>query len=289
MALPSTDTVVDYPSGAAASAGAVLHAQETDRGLAVVLDRTAFHPVDGHWPDQPADRGALELADGSVVEIVDALVGATDGETLFLGADVPVRTGTAGWAFVVAHVVSAGSAVPAGDTVRVVVDESYRADLSIGHTACHLAALALDRALADAWTKPVPADALGAPAFDMLAIETSEILERGARDTYRIGRSLRKKGFAPAIFDDPETLAHRIDGILAEWIATDAAVHVDAPDAALGARRSWVCDLPDGTAAIPCGGTHVRSLAELGRVSVTFDVADVDGARRVVMHTAATG
>lgn len=289
MALPRDDTAVDYPIGATSSAGTVLHTEETERGLAIVLDRTAFHPLDGHWPDQPADRGHLHLDGGPAVPIVDALVGATEGERLFVGDDVPVRTGTAGWAFVVVHLAPRGSAVREGDTVRVVVDSEYRAALSIGHTACHLAALALDRALADAWTKTVPVDSLGSPAFDMLAIETSEIVAHGARDTYRIGRSLRKKGFDAASFDDAAAVAARVDEVLAAWTASDASVHVDVPDAALSARRSWVCDLPEGEARIPCGGTHVPSLADLGRVSVSLDVEDVEGARRVVMTTTATG
>ncbi len=288
MTLPTADTAVDYPRGAVESDGTVVHvADATGDLLAVLLDRTAFHPVDAHWPDQPADRGMLEIAGGAVVPIVDAVVAATDGETLFLGDDVPVRTGTEGWVFAVAHLVPAGSPVAAGDAVRVVVDADHRAALSIGHTACHLASLALDRALTDAWSKPVPGDALGAPGFDAQAIETSTILERGSRDVYRIGKSLRRKGFDPAAFDDPAAVADRINAILAEWAATGAAVHVDAPDAGLSARRSWVCELPEGEARIPCGGTHAASLADLGTVSVAFAVEDVPGARQVVMTTTA--
>lgn len=286
MPFPSEDTAVDYPSGATESASTVLHAEEVDGGLAVVLASTAFHPIDGHWPDQPADRGRLILPDGTGVDIRDALVGATDGERLYIGDDVPVRTGTTGWSFVVVHLLPPGTPVVEGDRVGIAVDAPYREALSRGHTACHLASLALDRALADAWSKEVPADALGAPAFDQLAIERSEIVEDGARDTYRIGKSLRKKGFDPAAFDDPLALAERIDAQLAEWIATDAAVHVDAPEPGIGARRSWVCSLPEGEARIPCGGTHVRALGELGTVSVSFGVTDADGARTVVMTTA---
>ena len=285
MSFRTEDTVVDYPSGATESAGTVLHVEETERGTAVVLDRTAFHPVDGHWPDQPADRGRLVLADGTAVDILDALVGATDGDRLFIGDDVPVRTGTEGWGFLVVHVVPAGVAIREGDRVEVVADAGYRAALSRGHTACHLASLALDRALAGAWSKEVQSDSLGAPAFDQLAIERSEILEDGARDTYRIGKSLRKKGFDPTAFDDVDALAARVDKTLAAWIATNAAVRVETPEPGIGARRSWVCALPEHEARIPCGGTHAHSLGELGSVTVGFEVTDVPGARTVVMTT----
>lgn len=286
VTLPTLDTTVLYPGGATASEGTVLHVQETAGGLAaVVLDRTAFHPVDSHWPDQPADRGVLVLSDGSHVVVAGAVVGATDGQSLLVGADVPVRTGTEGWVFVVVHLVPGGTSIAAGDRVRVEVDADYRRALSVGHTACHLASLALDRVLADAWSKPVAVDALGAPAFDSLAIEASEIVERGSRDRYRIGRSLRKKGFDATRFDEPVALAAAVDEVLAAWTASAAPVRVEVPDAALGARRSWVCALGEGDARIPCGGTHVRSLAELGRVSVSFEVVDADGARTVVMST----
>lgn len=285
MPFPSSDTAVDYPSGAMESAGTVLHVEQLEDGLAVVLDRTAFHPVDAHWPDQPADRGRLVLADGTAVDIVDARVGATDGTQLFIGDAVPVRTGAEGWAFVVVHIVASGAPVHEGEEVRIEVDAAFRDALSAGHTACHLAALALDRVLADAWGKPVTADSLGAPAFDSLAIGTSEILENGARDEYRIGKSLRKKGFDPSAFDDPAEVARQVDDVLATWIASDAAVQVEAPEAGIGARRSWVCALPDGEARIPCGGTHVHGLRELGSVSVELAVTDADGARQVVMST----
>jgi alanyl-tRNA synthetase len=285
MGLPRVDTAVSYPSGAVESASTVLHVEPIEGGRAVLLESTAFHPLDGHWPDQPADRGRIILDDGTGVDILDARVGATDGERLYVGAEVPVRTGTEGWAFVVVHVVDADAEVREGERVGVAADAAYRDALSAGHTACHLASLALDRVLADAWSKPVPVDALGAPAFDQLAIEKSEILEHGARDTYRIGRSLRKKGFDPAVFDEGDRIAAAVDAQLAEWIATGAPVRVEAPASGLGARRAWVCELPDGEARIPCGGTHVETLGELGEVHVSFDVTDADGARIVTMTT----
>src|SRR5690606_30664640 len=177
MPLPTADTIVEHPSGATPSPAVVLHAEQVDGALAVLLDRTAFHPVDAHWPDQPADRGRLIFADRTGADIVYAQVGATDGERLHIGGDVPVRTGTPGWAFVVVHMVASGAPVREGDAAEVEVDAGFRAALSVGHTACHLASLALDRALADGWTKPAATDSLGAPAFDQLAIERSEIVE----------------------------------------------------------------------------------------------------------------
>jgi alanyl-tRNA synthetase len=281
-------TEVTYPGGAIRSVSEVVHVTSAADGRsAVVVAATAFHPVDTAWPDQPSDRGILIRADGTEVPIVEAVVGATEGGELFLGPDVPVRTGTEGWTFVVAHLIE-GEPPAVGETVTVDADAALRAQLSRGHTACHLASLALDAALADAWRKDTPVDALGAPAFDALAIQESRILPDGSRDVYRIGKSLRRKGFDPAAFDDLDVLAARVDAALADWIAAGGAVRIEADGAALADRRTWVCELPSATVRIPCGGTHVTDLTELAAATVTFSQTPVEGGLEVVMTTTVT-
>ena len=91
MTLPASDTIIDYPSGATTAAATVVHVE----GSYVLLDRTAFHPVDSVWPDQGADRGVLRVGDHDYV-VDDCIVGATNGSELFVGAEVPVRTGAEG-------------------------------------------------------------------------------------------------------------------------------------------------------------------------------------------------
>ena len=269
--LPSADTVVTYPDGDTASSSIVLHCETLPDGrVAVLLDRTAFHPVDHTWPDQAADRGTL---DGQPV--LDAVVGATDGTRLCVGRDIPVRKGEPGWAFVVVHIVSS----PVAGTVEVVVDADYRRALSTGHTACHLASLALNHALAEGWSKEVPLDAAGSPNFDALAIESSTITENGSIDVYRVGKSLRKKGFVPSALDsDIETAAN---SRLAELLATHADVAIEREGQGLADRRFWVCD----GFRIPCGGTHRTSVDDLGSVRISLERIDADGAVQLVMTT----
>ena len=276
------DTLVDYPAGATASRGTVVATVPLASGLGVVLDRTAFHPVDAGWPDQPADRGTL-----AGHPVLDAVVGASDGGEIVVGRDIPVRKGTEGWAFVVVHVLAADAPVQVGDEVDVTVDEGYRRGLSAGHTACHLASLALDAALADAWTKEVGVDALGAPDFEGNACETSRIHEHGSVDGYRVGKSLRKKGFDVTALDDLDGIAARANARLAEWVASAAGIRIDRDGEGLADRRRWVCELPGGDAVIPCGGTHLASLGELSSVTVRFERADVEGGVALTMHTSA--
>ena len=288
MTLPQRDTRVTYPGGALTATSRVLHvAPASDGRLAVITESTSFHPVDAAWPDQPADAGLLR-ANGVDLPVRDAVVAATDGTDLHLGDDIPVRTGTQGWAFLVAHLVDGDATIAEGDEVEIEADAGTRRALSTGHTACHLASLALNRVLADRWSKPAREDSLGNPDFDGAAIASSRILPDGSLDRYRLNKSLRRAGF------DTASLAGELDDVrvavaeqLERWIASGAAVRVEAAGDGLTDRRAWVCELPEGTARIPCGGTHLDSAAELGSVTTSFAVVDDGGTPVLEMTNAA--
>ncbi|MCM6763493.1 metal-dependent hydrolase [Rathayibacter sp. ZW T2_19] len=272
-----SDTLVSYPAGATSSEGAIVHLDVREDGRwVVVLDETAAHPIDPTWPDQGADVGAL-VAEGLRYRILDSRIAAWDGTALHLGDRLPVRLGTEGWSFVVAHLVADASALAEGQRVRVEIDPAERLSLSRGHTACHLASLALNAALADFWSKPVRTDSLGSADFDQAAIASSLIRPSGSTDVYRLGKSLRRSGFDTARLQEalPE-LTERIDELLAEWIGSDADVRIERDDASLSARRTWRCDLPAGEASIPCGGTHVTRLSELGSVTVELAIDPIE-------------
>ncbi|MFF3602048.1 alanyl-tRNA editing protein, partial [Kitasatospora indigofera] len=288
--LSGADTIVSYPRGDTSNTGLVLHREALPRAddgsadgqrWAVLLDTTSCHPVNAGWPDQGADRAVLQPAASDPTQatpVVDCVVAATDGTQLLLGADIPVRPGTPGWAFVVAHIVEDPSSLAEGERVELVVDAEYRRALSLGHSGCHLAALALNRAVAGRWGKEVRADGLGSPDFDGIAIESSLIGELGSVDSYRLNKSLRRKGFdADGLSDALPEIGAAINASLAEWTAGPGLIHIDAEGPRLSDRRYWVCELPDGTVRIPCGGTHARSLAELGAVTVALELGDVDG------------
>ncbi|MGN6741763.1 MAG: metal-dependent hydrolase, partial [Amnibacterium sp.] len=169
MTLPESDTLVSFPDGAVAADAVVLHTEPLPDGrIGVVLDRTPFHPVDLAWPDQGPDRGVLVAVDAEW-PVLDVLIGGTRGEDLLVGDALPVRAGTEGWVFVVVHVVPSDADLAEGARVRAAVDTDLRVALSAGHTACHLASLALESAHAGARSKPGPVDDHGAPAVDLLA------------------------------------------------------------------------------------------------------------------------
>jgi alanyl-tRNA synthetase len=292
MTLPTSDTRVTYPAGATDASATVVHVETLQDGkAAVLLDSTSCHPVDAGWPDQGADRAVLHRENRDDIPLVDCVVAATDGRMLYLGAEIPVRKGEDGWAFVVAHVIDAAAAVglDEGDAVDVRVDPEYRRALSIGHTACHVASLALNRAVADHWTKDARPDALGSPDFDGLAIESSLIHENGSVDRFRLNKSLRRKGFTTdGLADELASIRSTVNSVLAQWHEAGSDIRIDRDGERLTDRRYWACEL-DGTAvSIPCGGTHASSLAALGPVHVELRIADADGTPVLTMETSAS-
>lgn len=283
--LPLRDTRVTFPTGgltATAEVLAVTDLPESGR-KAVVTDVSPFHPVDAAWPDQGADAGVIAF-DDMEVEVVDVVLGGTSGDNLLTASNIPVRPGEPGWAFLVVHLVASDGPLPAvGQRVELRVEPAQRVAVSLGHTACHLAALALNGALADRWRKPVEPDGLGQPNFDRAALATSRIRPLAAVDTYRIGKSLRKKGF-DVVGLDSDQVAARANATLARWVAAGVSIVIDTEGPGLTDRRTWVCRLPEGVERIPCGGTHPTSLAGVAAIEVRLDLVDAE----LIMETSVT-
>lgn len=280
-------TQVLYPLGETEASATVLANEPIGDGFAVILDRTPVHPVDHGWPDQPADRAKLEWS-GGVAIMHDAILAATDGQELYFGSDIPVKKGAEGWNFLVAHIIPQGESdpPPVGAMVEVKVDADYRRALSLGHTGCHLASLALNHAMRNRWNKEVSLDAVGSPNFDAEANTVSRILERGSADEYRLGKSLRKRGFVTeGLADSLAEIEAEVNQSLKDWVASAAPVRIDREGPTLTDRRYWVCELPETTARIACGGTHATSLSDLGSANAKLTLSEVEGALQLEMLT----
>ena len=270
-------TIVLYPTGSISNTAEVVAVEGLpDGSVAVVLDRTSFHPLDHAWPDQPADAGTL--ADSPVTDLVTAAY-SPDG-TFLVGGEIPVRRGEPGWDWVVGHIMAPEHAPAVGAEVRVLVDAELRRSLSAAHTACHLAALALNAATAHLWRKEAPRrDSLGNPDLDGIAIQRSTITPWHSLDEYRLGKSIRKKGLDTAgLLAELPALAEAATAELRGWIQTGAVVSIEtAGNDGVAARRTWRCELPQGEGRYPCGGTHVASLADLPAGTSVSYRADAEG------------
>jgi alanyl-tRNA synthetase len=281
-------TLVTFADGSVTGEGVVTRVASSPEGTVVVVDATPFHPVDHTWPDQPGDSGVLVVGDAQVAVAEAVMAAVSDDGDFAVGADIPVKRGAEGWTWLVGHRVDGDvpSALVEGGAVRLEVDAAHRAGLSRGHTACHLASLALDLAVADLWRKDPGADALGNPDFEARANQSSRIHEDGSVDEYRLGKSLRRAGFDTETF--AATLGERevaINAQLSSWVASAATSRIVTEGPTIVDRRRWHCALPEGEAVILCGGTHVASLAEFASISVALDLSDP---QLLVMETTVT-
>ncbi|MGR5168225.1 alanyl-tRNA editing protein [Vibrio astriarenae] len=257
----------------------------------LITDQTPFHPVSHIWPDHPADRGQIKIEENAY-SVVDCLVGAVELSTQALHVDkaIPVKRDEFGWAFVVVHVLNEEVSPEAGSVVELEVDKAYQQALSRGHSAGHLAYLALNKVLVEGgyWRKKADRkDPHGNYDFNSYAQETSFVSEDLCVDQYRIGKTLRKRGLNSAdMLNEIDTLAVKVNDQLATWLAKGSAVAMECQGNALTNSRYWHCDLgEEAPAVIPCGGTHVQSLTEYTAITVTLTVKD---AQNIEMRTCVT-
>jgi alanyl-tRNA synthetase len=271
------NTLVTFPAGELAADTTVDRTVSVGDRHGVVCATTPFHPVDHTWPDQPADRGTLTVS-GRALPVEDCVIGAAprDGSApVSTGDGIAVRRGDPDWNWYVVHLVAEDPGARAGEPVRLEADPQWRLGLSAGHTSCELVGLALNRVLAGWWTKPAKDDALGHPDFDKLAISRSRIHPYGSVDHYRLGKSLRRKGFsADRLADELPDLEAGINAAMERWVAEDAPVGVDTEGPGVAARRHFCCGLSDGAVRVPCGGTHIARTGELGSARVSLSLSE---------------
>jgi alanyl-tRNA synthetase len=180
--------------------------------------------------------------------------------------------------FLVAHVLKTASVggLGIGTRVTLTVDAARRLRLSAAHTACHLLAYALNQETQDLWKKPTSLDSRGYHDLDAASCVFTQHDVGGSLDRYRLGKSLRKRGFDSARFvEEIPTIIAGVNRTLAKWIESDAAVRIDCAGPRLTDWRQWVCDLPGSSAFMSCGGTHVQRLREIDAMTAvaSFDAA----------------
>ncbi len=252
-----------------------------DLGTYIVTESTPFHPVSHIWPDHPADKGTLQLGQTSYL-VSNCLVGAVNQSTgeLFVASDIPVKRDTAGWAFVVVHCIDEKLCQSGiGETVTLKVDDEYQYRLSLGHSAGHIAYLALNKVLVNEgyWRKEADRlDPHGFFDFNSYAQQTNRITPNLCTDVYRLGKTLRKRGLNSAdLIRDLSLVESKINAQIAAWLTLDSAIEMECQGDTLTDSRYWHCDLAEGrVATIPCGGTHVKHLSEFSSVTVLLSMED---------------
>jgi misacylated tRNA(Ala) deacylase len=177
---------------------------------------------------QPGDTGTLRLPDGSSVRIVDARKGES--------ADT------------IAHVPADGVALPApGTTVEAVIDWDRRHRLMRMHSCLHLLCAVIDAPV----TGGQVGEDRGRLDFDVPeATLDKDVLTARLNDLVAADHPLAQRWISD------QELAARADLV--------KTMSVKPP---MGAGRVRLIEVV-GVDLQPCGGTHVRSTAEIGPVEI---------------------
>jgi len=179
---------------------------------------------------QPGDTGRLTLADGRAVDVAATITGETKDEII--------------------HVPAADSGLKAGDRVKLAIDRERRLRLMRMHTACHLL------------TVVCPFPITGAAVAEDDSRVDFDIPDAGFTKedvTVRLMELVRA--------DHPVSTRWITDEELAANPTLVKSKNV-RPPVGNGRIRLVLIGADGSVDSQPCGGTHVRSTAEVGEIHI---------------------
>lgn len=206
----------------------------------IILDRSLFYPAGG---GQPGDSGMIELADGRILNVASTRYG-DDRATIVL---------------VIESLLDAdGDRKPAdrdnlaplvGATVKQRIDWDYRYKLMRMHTAMHLLSVVLPYAVT------------GGQVGEEESRLDFDLSDGATVDKVEVSRALM-------------ALVEADHKVTTEWI-TDAELEANPGlvktmkvKPPMGAGKVRLVRIGEDIDLQPCGGTHVRSTAEIGAIHV---------------------
>ena len=225
----------------------------------IVLDRTVFYPLGG---GQAGDAGVLVLASGAEIQIVDARKGKTEDGSF--NNDICHLPSPELLTLLLQPGQTTGVRLAVGDAVTARIDWQRRHRLMRFHTATHLLCHLVPQ-----------------------LVNGCSITSDYARLDFNMTEAL-----------DKETLNDGIARLVAAKHSVTVGTITDAElDANPALVKSMSVQPPRGSGKVrtirigsdelidfqPCGGTHVASTAEIGRVIVTKIEKKSASTRRVVL------
>ncbi len=277
--IPQTSTQITYPSGATQARSTiedVVQKPGNNHAIGIVTKVTCMHPRDFRWPDQPADRGSL-LINGKLVSVTDTVKARVIEGGYQIDKDITLQRGkeSSEATLVVIHCLDEMIDARTGDNVDISVDQDYRFSISSGHSASHLLTLGLNEVLSDFWKKVPRIDENGFPAFTEMTLVKSEISEFACQDTFRIGKSLKKKGFdAELLWQSLPEIEMKLNEFIDNIVSDNSAKVLMRPsECSINEHRKWHLDA-NRSYTKSCGGTHLTNFSQISHMRVALSQGD---------------
>ena len=194
----------------------------------VVLDRTVFYAAGG---GQPGDTGVLRRADGSAAVVLDTLKGEN-------GA-------------VLHRLVDGSTSLQPGEVVVAAIDWPRRYRLMRMHTALHLLCALIPGASV---TGGAIGDGKGRLDFDLPAAPNREALNEGLAQLIAENHPVSESWITEEALDANPHLVRTLSVKPPRGSGRVRLIRIGAGDPPIDLQ--------------PCGGTHVRSTAEIGRIAI---------------------
>lgn len=210
----------------------VVGVKQDDKAVEVNLDQTVLHSQGG---GQPTDKGSLKTASGATVDVSKVLINRETGVATHIGKLVE------------------GDSIVLGDDVEVSIDTDERRILSECHTAGHV----VDSAMARCGKLMKPTKGyhfLDGPYVEYEGVIPVEEREAVIKDL--------QTAFCQLIDEDIGTKIELMSKEDADALCNRQAQNFDM-DIFADKRTNQIRVVTVAGYPCPCGGTHVRSTADL--------------------------
>ncbi len=257
----------------------IIEAFKYNNGYIVITSNSPFYPKNYKWGDQKSDIGVIVL-NNQAVNIVKTYTAVIIDSMIYIDHDIPNKLNIED-KLIPAHYLESLNGLECqsivGAKVKLSVDAEVRHKISAAHSMAHFMSLALNKVTNKYWNKDYDKDGLENYNLDKAAIFKSSISELKSIDTYRLGKSLKKKGFDKASFlESIVSINEEINLILKNWLVTGSEIRVEYTSQDIGSLRLWKSTVENRPVVIPCGGTHIKNTEEIQDVKVEIKPEESD-------------
>ncbi|CDG22878.1 conserved protein of unknown function [Xenorhabdus poinarii G6] len=248
-------------------------------GYIVITENSPFYPKNYKWGDQKSDVGIIAVNHHRLNVVKTYTAAIIDGQ-IYIDQNIPNKLDSADKLIPAHYLVSLNGVEEKtiiGNNVKLSVDADARHKISAAHSMAHFMSLALNKAANKYWNKDYDTDSLGNFNFDKASIFKSSISELQSVDIYRLGKSIKKKGFDKTVFlQNLNGVSEEINLTLNHWLSIGCEIQVEYTSKNISDLRLWKSTIENHPIIIPCGGTHISNTEEIKDAKVEITPGESD-------------